>query len=101
MPIRPNLAALWATTLASPRIPWIDATLTIRPRRRSTIPGRTARQKAAAPVRFVAMTRSQSSGESLRNGRQTKMPGVVDEDVDRAELPLGCARRTPRRRPER
>ena len=70
MPIRPNFAALWATTFASPRMPWTEETLTIRPRRRSTIPGSTARQKAAAPERFVAMTRSHSSGESFRKGRQ-------------------------------
>ena len=44
-------AALCAARLASPRMPWIEETLTIRPRRRSTIPGRTARQKFAAPVR--------------------------------------------------
>ena len=87
-PIRPNLAAAWAATLASPRMPWMDATLTIRPRRRSTMPGSTARQKSAAPVRFVAMTRSQSSGASLRNGRQMKMPALLTRMSIGPELAL-------------
>ena len=76
-PISPNLAALCADRFASPRIPWMEATLTMRPRPRATIPGRTARQKLAAPVRFVERTRSHSSGVRLRKGFQRKTPALL------------------------
>jgi hypothetical protein len=76
-PIRPNFAALCAATFASPRMPWIDATLTMRPLRRSAMRASAARQNAAAAVRFVAMTRSHSAGESWRNGRQTNTPALL------------------------
>ena len=85
-PIRPNLAADWAATLASPRMPWMEDTLTMRPRRRSTMPGSTARQKAAAPVEVGRDDAVPVLGRELEEGPPDEDAGVVDEDVDGPEL---------------
>ena len=91
MPIRPNFAALWATTLASPRMPWMDddvddAAAPALDHAGAAPPGRSSR----LPVRLVAMTRSQSSGESFRNGRQMKMPALLTRTSIGPELVLGA-----------
>src|SRR5262249_11203522 len=49
----------------------------MRPRRRSAMPGRTARQKFAAPVRLVEMTVSHSCAVILRKGFQRKTPALL------------------------
>ena len=67
--------------------PATEAMFTIRPHSRSTMCGQTAREQLNAPVRLTRRSRSQSSGAwSPSCPTWSSVAGVVDEDVDRAEL---------------
>ena len=77
-PMTPNFAALCADRFASPRRPWTEETLTMRPRRAldHSRAGRRGRS-SPSPVRFVEITRSQSAGVSFRNGLQRNIPALL------------------------
>ena len=66
----------------------MDATFTIRPRRRAFIPGMTARAQRNAPVRFTSSTSRNAAGESASARPAREDAGVVHEEVDRPERAL-------------
>ena len=62
----------------------------IRPRRSRIMPLLARRAQRKAPARLVSMTESQSSSLIRMSRPSLVMPGVGDEDLDRAaELLLG------------
>src|SRR5215218_4268410 len=75
-PTTPNLLAQYAVAAGSARSPSVDATVTTRPRDRSSA-GRAARTTAAVPSRLTAMTRSHASGSTSRMSPHASMPAAV------------------------
>ena len=64
-PSTPPLAAEYTAEPLDPTRPASEDTFTIRPRRRSCIPGSTALVTAITPNRFTSSTRRQSASSVL------------------------------------
>jgi hypothetical protein len=75
-PTTPNLLAQYAVAAGSARSPSVDATVTTRPRERSSS-GSAARTTAAVPIRFTAITCSHASASTSRMSPHASMPAAV------------------------
>src|SRR5215207_2169290 len=75
-PTTPNLLAQYAVAAGNARRPSVEATVTTRPRARSSA-GSAARTTAAVPIRLTATTRSQASGSTSRMSPHASMPAAV------------------------
>ena len=71
------LAAEYAARYLPPLKPAVDARLTTRPQRRSSIPGRNARVQRKAPVALTAMRRFHSSSEVRTTGIEAAAPALL------------------------
>src|SRR2546426_12150274 len=85
-----NFEAAYGTIMAKPVWPTIEETLMMRPDFCMMRCGTTARVVRKTPRRLMSRTRSNSSSVRSLDGRRVRAhAGVVDEDVNTAEL-LEC-----------